>query len=130
MKLMSFGKEQKIGIKNIDNQHKEIVTTINHLYEIRNEGKAEILKSFDSLIGQLKVHFNSEETLMKENKFLHFISHKLEHDRALDKYQTYYNNIKLGKEEFDSQILLSMKNWFEAHLLKKDKKLQVLAAKN
>ena len=67
---------------------------------------------------------------MKENKVIHFISHKLEHDRALAKYQNFYNNVKSGNEEFDPAIIISLKNWLEAHLQKKDKKLQVLASNN
>ena len=130
MKLMSFGKDQKIGIKKIDNQHKEIINSINHLYRIKDSAKDEILISFDKLIDQLKIHFDVEENIMKENKVIHFISHKLEHDRALAKYQNFYNNVKSGNEEFDPAIIISLKNWLEAHLQKKDKKLQVLASNN
>ena len=130
MKLMSFGKEQKIGIQKIDTQHKEIVDTINHLYEIKDNDESEILDSFDLLIDQLKNHFESEETLMKDNHVVNYISHKLEHDRALAKYQDYYSSVKSGKEEFNSEIIISVKNWLEAHLLRKDKKLQVLANSN
>jgi len=130
MKLMSFGKEQRIGIKKIDTQHKEIIDTINLLYEIKDESQSEILVSFDKLIEQLKTHFHSEETIMKDNKMVNYISHKLEHDRALAKYQNYFNNVKSGTEEFDPSIIISLKNWLEAHLVMKDKKLQVLAGSN
>ena len=78
----------------------------------------------------MKIHFDSEETLMKKNKFINFISHKLEHDRALSKYQDYYNMLKSSKEEFNPDVLSSMKHWLENHLEKKDKKLQILALKN
>lgn len=123
MTFIKFGKDQKIGIKEFDNQHKEIIDTINHLFKIKDHAKNEILESFNSLITQLKEHFNSEETFMKECKTVHFISHKLEHDRALSKYSDYYRTFKGNDSSFDVEILYSIKNWLENHLIKKDCKL-------
>jgi len=130
MRLMNYGKEQELGIRKLDDQHKEIINTVNHLYEIKDHGKNEILESFNALIGQLKIHFDSEENLMKEKKVIHFISHKLEHDRALSKYADYYNLYKSSKNDFDPDVLVSFKNWIENHMIKKDKKLQELAISN
>ena len=130
MRLMSFDKKHEVGIVKIDTQHKDIIKTVNHIYEIKNHDKKEILESFDTLLGKLKNHFDSEETLMKENKVIHFISHKLEHDRALLKYSEYYNTYKSSDEKFNPEILVSLKNWLESHLVKKDKKLQDLVKYN
>ena len=126
MALMKFGNDQKIGIQKIDNQHKEIFENVNYLFEIKDHEKNEILESYDSLLVKLKSHFNTEETLMKEHKAINYISHKLEHDRAYNKYFNYYVAFKSDKKEFDTEILLSMRNWLENHLIKKDKKLPSL----
>ncbi len=130
MSLMEFGNEQKIGIQKIDNEHKAIIENVNHLYEIKDHEKTEILKSFDSLLEKLKNHFSSEETFMKEHKSINYISHKLEHDRAYKKYLSYYQSFKSSKKNFDTEILLSMRNWIESHLVKKDMKLTSLLSKN
>lgn len=126
MSLIEFGNEQKIGISKIDNEHKEIIENVNHLFDIKNNRKEEILKSFDSLLQKLKNHFNSEEIFMKEHNAINYISHKLEHDRAYNKYLNYYLSLKSGKINFDSEILLSFRSWIESHLVKKDKKLSSL----
>ena len=130
MKLMHFGEDQKIGIQKIDVQHEEIIETVNHIYEIKDHEKQEILELFTQLLKQLKFHFESEENLMKDNKVVHYISHKLEHDRALLKYSDYCSLYKSGKAKFDSEILVSLKNWIENHLVKKDMKLQDLISRN
>ena len=130
MSLMEFGNKQKIGIQKIDNEHKAIIENVNHLYEIKDHEKTEILKSFDSLLEKLKNHFRSEETFMIEHKSMNYISHKLEHDRAYKKYLNYYQSFKSSKNNFDSEILLSMRNWIESHLVKKDMKLPYLLSKN
>lgn len=123
MTFIKWEKKFDLGIDNFDNQHKEIIELVNQLYEKKEGNKSEILKLFKSLLSKMDEHFKDEETLMKEKKIVQFISHKLEHDRALLKYSDYY--IKLSKKniKLDTEILESLKNWFEVHLEKKDKKL-------
>lgn len=126
MSLIKFGNEQKIGIQKIDSQHKEIFDNVNFLFEIKDHEKKEILASYDSLLEKLKDHFSTEEMFMKEHKAINYISHKLEHDRAYNKYFNYYVAFKSNKKDFDSEILISMRNWLESHLIKKDMKLSSL----
>lgn len=130
MSLLQFGKEQEIGIKVFDEQHEQIINTINHLYKIKDHKKKEILKSFSSLISQMKTHFKSEESFMKEKKIIQYISHKLEHDRALNKYSDYYQTLKFEKNNFDPEILDSLISWIKVHIEKKDSKLKSQSLKN
>jgi hemerythrin len=124
MALIKFGKDKKIGIKIFDEQHKEIIQTVNHLFEIKESPKEEVIKSFDKLLVQLKNHFESEEKFMKDKKIIQYISHKLEHDRALQKYSDYFRTLRSSKSKFDPEILISLKNWLDSHLIKKDSKLK------
>jgi len=130
MTLIKFRKEQKIGIKEFDDQHKDIIDMVNQLYDIKDHEKKEILESFNSLLEKLKYHFNREENFMKEHHVVQYISHKLEHDRALSKFSDYYRGLKSDKSDFDSEILLSLKSWLEPHLLKKDSKLSMFVSQN
>lgn len=130
MSLLKFGKEQKIGIKLFDDQHKQIIDTANHLFKIKDHKKEEILEYFSSLISQMKTHFESEEAFMKEKKIVQYISHKLEHDRALNKYSDYLQTLKFDRKEFDPEILDSLANWISTHIEKKDSKLKSQINKN
>jgi len=130
MILMKFDKAQEIGIRQIDIQHKAIIDNVNHIYKIKDKEKSEVVESFNALVEKLKEHFEHEEKLMKENKVVNFISHKLEHDRALSKYSNYFNTFKSSMGKFDPEILFSLKSWLENHLEKKDKKLQEIAISN
>lgn len=123
MTFIKWEKKFDLGIDNFDNQHKEIIELVNQLYEKKEGNKSEILKLFKSLLSKMDEHFKDEETLMKEKKIVQFISHKLEHDRALQKYSDYYNKLSKKNINLDTEILESLKNWFEVHLEKKDKKL-------
>ena len=123
MTFIKWEKKFDLGINNFDNQHKEIIHLVNQLYEKKEGTKSEILKLFKSLLSKMDEHFKDEETLMKEKKIVQFISHKLEHDRALQKYSDYYNELSKKNIQLDTEILESIKNWLEVHLEKKDKKL-------
>lgn len=123
MTFIKWEKKFDLGIDNFDNQHKEIIELVNQLYEKKEGNKSEILKLFKSLLSKMDEHFKDEETLMKEKKIVQFISHKLEHARALQKYSDYYNKLSKKNIKLDTEILESLKNWFEVHLEKKDKKL-------
>lgn len=130
MTLIKFGKEQKIGIKEFDDQHKDIIDLVNQLYSIKDHEKKEILESLNILLEKLRFHFDREERFMKDHHVVQYISHKLEHDRALAKFADYYRGLKSSKSEFDTEILVSLKNWLENHLVKKDSKLQAFVTHN
>ncbi len=130
MEFIKFEKKHILGFKEIDDQHKKIYTTLNEIYKIKNAEKKTIVETFNSLLNQLKKHFETEETLMKENKVVEFISHKLEHERALNKYLEYFDDYKSNVSNLDEEILLSLKNWLNSHFEKKDIKLKYLINKN
>ncbi|MFZ1288814.1 MAG: hemerythrin domain-containing protein [Melioribacteraceae bacterium] len=127
MDFIKFEKKHILGITEIDEQHKEIYETVNHLFEIQKGEKKEILENYQSMLQKLKIHFETEENLMKKNKVVEFISHKLEHDRALSKYSEYYKILKKVNSTLDIEILTSLKNWLENHFEKKDLKLKQLS---
>ncbi|MBK7106070.1 MAG: hypothetical protein IPH62_12380 [Ignavibacteriae bacterium] len=70
MEFLKFEKKHVLGIQEIDVQHKEIYESVNHLYEILNGDKKEIIENYQSLLQKLKVHFETEENLMKKIKWL------------------------------------------------------------
>lgn len=124
MDFIKFESKHVLGIEEIDNQHKKIYETVNKLFEMQNSTKVEIIDIYQNLLKEFKIHFETEESLMKKNKVVEFISHKLEHDRALQKYSDYLKTLKKANSKLDMEILKSMKNWLENHFEKKDIKLK------
>lgn len=124
MDFIKFESKHVLGIEEIDNQHKKIYESVNKLFEMQNSTKVEIIDIYQNLLKEFKIHFETEESLMKKNKVVEFISHKLEHDRALQKYSDYLKTLKKANSKLDLEILKSMKNWLENHFEKKDIKLK------
>jgi hemerythrin len=70
-----------VGVKEIDNQHKELFRTVNSLLEAMNKGngKEEVRKVIGFLEGYVVKHFNTEEEFMTRYGYLNYAAHKSEH---------------------------------------------------
>ncbi len=129
MAFIKWSSKDKLGISSIDKQHKEIYEIVNHLYDLRNENKSKITKEYKVLLSKFKEHFETEEDFMKKHNVISLFSHKLEHQRAFEKYSTYFEQYKVNKDPFDEEIIFSLKNWLLNHAEMKDNKLKQYAKK-
>jgi len=70
------------GHAKIDNQHKQLVATLNSIIEASHEGKGteEIFKTLDFLTGYTVMHFSTEEKLQIEYQYPDYAIHKRYHD--------------------------------------------------
>jgi len=124
MEFIKWSKEVELNVPIIDKQHKNMVKLTNQLYkELEANKKAQIKKILKLIVDDTKHHFETEERLIEEYKMENFISHKLEHQRFLNKINGVYQNIKVGKSELTIDDLNSIKVWFFNHIDFKDSKL-------
>jgi len=124
MTFIKWNKKDLLGIDEIDNQHKDIYDMVNNLHNLRSASKSKITEQFELLLSKFKKHFETEEQFMKELNVPILFSHKLEHQRALDKYAAYFETYKTSSSPFDEEILNSLKTWLYNHAEMKDKKLK------
>ena len=70
------------GYAKVDNQHKQLVATLNNIISasIEGKGKAEIFKTLDFLTGYTIMHFSDEEKLMVKYDYYDYLIHKRYHD--------------------------------------------------
>jgi hemerythrin len=123
MSFIDWSEEENVKIEIIDEQHKNIVSLINELYEILGSSRNFLEKNLlERLLKNLRVHFDTEEKLMKESKFPNFISHKMEHDRFFNKIQNFYAQYENGDEKLNLELLNSIKRWLFNHLEINDRK--------
>jgi len=108
----------------MDKEHKKMVDDTNKLYSFVTSNKKEKAnKLFLKIVDDLKIHFETEERLMKESKIPLYISHKLEHDRFFNKISALQKSIDSGKEILGIEHLKIVKIWFYNHIDFKDRKL-------
>jgi len=108
----------------MDKEHKKMLDDTNKLYSYVTTNKNEKAnKLFLKIIDELKIHFETEERLMKESKIPLYISHKLEHERFHNKISALHKSIVSGKEVLSVDHLKIVKIWFYNHIEFKDRAL-------
>lgn len=114
-----------LGIPVIDRQHKQMIEQYeNFLQSLKSTEKTDkkVLKSMaEDLLKNAKIHFATEEKLLKKTSYPDLIAHKTEHDV----FKKYFEDIVL-EIEYESPYLYDnfntfLKKWLFSHVLVHDK---------
>ncbi|MCF8262767.1 MAG: bacteriohemerythrin [Melioribacteraceae bacterium] len=121
MAYIEWNEEHKTNVSIIDDEHDKIAKLANEIYNsLGDNDKCKLL--FADLTEQVQTHFETEETLMKKFKDVHYISHKLEHDRMFKKVSELNDLIQSGEKTVGLDFIKSFRNWLFNHLELNDKK--------
>lgn len=130
MKLIEWGDAHRIGVDIIDEQHKHMIDTVNLLYDTLGTRRTNEAKALSrQWLEELREHIDTEEKIMKENNFIDFFSHKLEHNRYYSKISNFYDDLVKGEVIVNLEILNSFKRWFVNHLEFNDRKIGLFLRK-
>ena len=116
-----------LGIKKIDDQHKQLLNLINALAQIGQSDKPVepdfIKKVVNTLVDYTKNHFSDEEKLLKRLHYPDYPNHSLAHRRFISQVEEF-------REAFhnspDSKVLIEkivtfLSTWLTRHILVEDK---------
>ncbi len=124
MAFMVMDEDEYLNIPSIDEQHRSMVDTVNDLHSTLGTDREYYAKHLvGELLKKLRVHFDTEENFMKDNKFPNFISHKLEHDRFFNQIFEFKTVLDKGEKKVNLELLNSIKKWFHNHLEINDRKI-------
>ncbi|WP_200762329.1 bacteriohemerythrin [Nitrosophilus alvini] len=112
--------ENDLGIPIIDEQHKGIVSIINSLYFFmqNGDGEDELLHIIDLLDKYIKVHFKTEEALIKKALFPGCEKHLLMHKEFFKKMQKIRAEALTTNEP--KNLLSFLRSWWLEHIKKED----------
>jgi len=124
MTLIAWDDKYSVGVKEIDDEHKELVALLNHIYDAMLAGQPrEALGGLlDELIEHTKSHFANEERLMEERRYHEYRQHKEEHEKLADEAIAIKKNIDKGAGMVTLQIVDYLKKWLVDHILSADHK--------
>jgi len=115
------------GIAPIDEQHKELFSIANRIYDLlKNDLIPDKYDSIVAIIGELqsytRYHFKTEEDYMQRINYRRFLSQKAAHNEFLAKMDA----IDLGKidnsqNQYLIEILDFVLDWLASHIVKADK---------
>lgn len=128
-KLFKWDDSFRIGIEELDHEHKVLIDDINRLHEElgRHEEMSEIEKCLGDIFVRMQAHFALEEHVMKEHDYKFFDEHKREHEGFLDSYTEYMvqflNDTSVSS---DNPIEATLAHWVIQHITTSDKKMSLM----
>lgn len=120
--MLIWNKSFELGIPIIDEQHQELITIANKLYQLNSQLNEDYNYDYImAIIGELQAytlyHFNTEEALLNAVDYPEFSSHKKEHE-AFIAYLKTINDEKIEREQdvFLNELLKQVIHWIFNHI--------------
>ncbi len=123
MSAFEWDDRLSVGVKSIDDQHKELVRMVNHLAEAMQKGKGQDVLGpiFDGLVRYTVSHFAHEEKLMSEHSYPGAIDHKHQHADLKAQAGALQQKAKGGSPAVTMETLHFLKEWLLHHIKGTDK---------
>jgi hemerythrin len=123
--LVKWSSTFSVGVKLIDDQHKELLSLTNDLFNHCIGDEASEQKYFKKIIGRavnyVKVHFATEEKIMLATKFKGYWNHKMEHDAFVLYVVEQIKMFESGKHFTLLAFTRYLKEWILTHIAVSDK---------
>lgn len=125
MGLFRWGAEFRVGVHDIDEQHKKIVDLINSLHDAMVAGQAAAVVS--GVLAETQAvtrhHFSHEEALMGTHAYPERGRHTAEHERFLARIGDYAARHAAGEERVALEAVVFLVDWLAEHNQGSDQKL-------
>lgn len=122
--------EYKIGIKEIDLQHRKLFDLVNKLYELDDANEANIKESLRTILYEfsdyMKVHFKDEEAYMRAINYPDLAGHMKLHASIIEHLtEIIHTPAKLGI--IKSKMKIVAKRSLVEHIMHEDTKIKLYA---
>ena len=123
-KQFEWKEEYSVGIKEIDDQHKQLVATIERLSQAINAGHAkEILNDIlDTLVQYAVNHFQTEEKYFDQFGYEFSDEHKKLHSEFKEKVSDFILKAKSDQIKVSFDLIDFLEDWLLDHLVSADQK--------
>lgn len=124
--MFLWKEEYCTGIAIIDEQHKELFNISNRVYDLlKNDIYVDKYNKIINLVEELKdytvLHFKTEEEILLKVKYKKFLSHKVEHDDFIKRFNDInLNKVDNGQDEYIKETFDFVLDWIVNHILKTD----------
>ncbi len=129
MAFITWSDEYSVNIKEIDQQHQQLVELINRMYDIVIIGgeidKKRIRRVLLELANYTDYHFRSEEKLFQIHHYPETSVHKRQHSQLTIRLLTLQRHFSAGEATISQEIFDFLKDWLVNHILGSDKEYTV-----
>lgn len=113
-----------VGVRDLDNQHKQIVMMVNTLIEMSDtKVNSEIISDTLTKMTQYAIdHFRTEEQYMLEYGYPEYSLQRKQHQEFKRKTVDFCMETLVHKTTIPTEIFTYLKSWWTNHILKEDMK--------
>ncbi len=121
----TFDADLTTGSGTMDGEHRLQVSLIQALRDAVGDGRptAEVDEILDQLLEFTKVHFSSEEMLMRLYSFDGYDAHALEHKSAIERIEGVREQYRAGNTTMSLETVDTLGRWIVAHTRRADRAL-------
>lgn len=126
MSFIVWDSSLSVGIDIIDEQHKQIIDSINKLDKVIKSRDSldsytdELQIVINDLINYTVIHFNFEEEMLEKANYQFFNAHKKAHDSFAGRVLKYQERLLAG-EDVAKELVHELKTWLLNHIKREDK---------
>jgi hemerythrin-like metal-binding protein len=124
MAIIRWEQNFSVGVEELDNHHKQLISMINELYfAMSNDRGQQVVESIiKDMLDYAKMHFKVEEGLMKKCEYLGSLQHYREHEKFVAKAQDMAQRSEEGEFVLSFEVIQFLSDWLRNHILETDKK--------
>ncbi len=123
MPLFNWSEKFLTNVKELDEQHKKLVSLINNLHDAMTKGKGkEIMgKILNELADYTDYHFKTEEKLLEKHAYPDYAKQKSAHDSFTKKVLDLKDRYHKGQTTISVEVMNLLSDWLKDHILRLDK---------
>ena len=125
--IIKWQNSYSVGIKLVDEQHKELIKLTNKLFLSCSLGQDQLTSVFMTTIHEaidyVVYHFGTEEKIMERVNYPHIEIHRNEHKEFAREVLLQVEDFKSGKTTAPLSFVNFLKDWVLNHVAVSDKKM-------
>jgi len=122
--VVTWSPSYATGIRQIDDQHKELITITNMLYKSCLTDNSEGLsfrEAMQRMVEYVVFHFSAEIELLKRTNYPDILNHKKQHEGLVKNILDAVKNYEDGKNFVPNTFVRTLKDWVFSHIAVSDR---------
>jgi hemerythrin-like metal-binding protein len=124
MELIRWKNEYSVNVREIDEQHKKLISLINRLADAMSVGKGRDV--LDGVMAEMmdytEYHFEAEEHLLQRHGYSEAAEHKKAHAELVVRAKEIKETAEQGGRKSSVDVMLFLSSWLDKHILQEDRK--------
>lgn len=125
MAFIEWTEKNEVGIRQVDEQHRELFALLNRLHAATVEGQEQsmLVGILNELVDYTVYHFDVEEGLMTKHEYPDYDAHKAEHDKLTTQAVDLQRQFQDGSATISFELLDFLHDWLMDHTMDTDRKM-------